>query len=368
MKILYLTNQFYLHGGIEKMLSQKINYLIDEFRYNVVLCTSEHYDNPYVYPVSEKLKHIDLKINYNRSKSYFHPVNLLRAMAHYKALKKTIKEEQPDVIVSVNFTPEQYFLPFVAKQIPKVKEFHSSGGNLNPSHGGIVGKLRQRLFNLFGKYDRLIVLNPDEKKYYPFENISVIPNFVKLSSEIDSDKKENTIIAAGRLVPVKQFDHLIMAWSQIAIRFPDWQVKIFGDGDEQLKSELNHLITSLQIPNINLMGSTKYLKEEMERAAVYAMTSATECFPMVLLEAQAAQMALISYDCPHGPRNIITTNKTGVLTPHNDIDEFATMLEDLLSDCRKRKRLGQEAQQEVKAFSTPEIMSLWQTLFNELTS
>src|SRR5690554_7437590 len=349
------------------MLSQKIRYLIEEFNYDVVLCTSEHYNNPFVYSMPEKLRHIDLKINYIKSKSYFHPANLLRAIVHYKRLKQIIKEEQPDVILSVNFTPEQYFLPFIAKQIPKVKEFHSSGINLNQQQG-IFGIFPQRLFQLFGKYDRLIVLNPDEKQYYPFNNVSVIPNFIKLSPQIDSSKKENTIIAAGRLGPVKQFDHLIMAWSQIAIRFPDWQVKIFGDGDEQLKSELNHLITSLQIPNINLMGSTKYLKEEMERAAVYAMTSATECFPMVLLEAQGAQMALISYDCPHGPRNIITTNKTGVLTPHNDIDEFATMLEDLLSDCRKRKRLGQEAQQEVKAFSTPEIMSLWQTLFNELTS
>lgn len=367
MKILYLTNQFYLHGGIEKMLSQKINYLIEEFDYDVVLCTSEHYDNPYVYPVSEKLKHIDLKINYNRSKSYFHPVNLLRTMAHYKALRKTIKEEHPDVIVSVNFTPEQFFLPFVEKQIPKVKEFHSSGVNLNPQQG-IFGTFRKRLFKLFGKYDRLIVLNPDEKQYYPFDNVSVIPNFIKLSPQIDSSKKENTIIAAGRITPVKQFDHLIKAWNQIAIRFPDWQVKIFGDGDEQLQAELNQMITALQIPNIRLMGSTRHLKEEMCRATVYAMTSATECFPMVLLEAQAAQMALISYDCPHGPKNIITNTVTGILTPHNDIGKFANRLEELLKNTTDRKHMAQRAQKEVSVFSAPEIMSLWKTLFNDLTN
>lgn len=365
MKILYLTNQFYLHGGIEKMLSQKINYLIDEFRYNVVLCTSEHYDNPYVYPVSEKLKHIDLKINYNRSKSYFHPVNLLRTMAHYKALRKTIKEEHPDVIVSVNFTPEQYFLPFVAKQIPKVKEFHSSGVNLNPQQG-IFGIFRKRLFKLFGKYDRLIVLNPDEKQYYPFDNVSVIPNFIKLSPQIDSSKKENTIIAAGRISPVKQFNHLIEAWSQIAIRFPDWQVKIFGDGDEQITAELNQLIAVLQVPNIRLMGSTRHLKKEMERGSVFAMTSATECFPMVLLEAQAAQMALISYDCPHGPRNIIRNTFTGILTPHNDIDQFANMLEELLNNMSERKGMAQRARNEVSAFSASEIMLEWKTLFNDI--
>jgi len=366
LKILYLTNQFYLHGGIEKMLSQKIRYLIEEFNYDVVLCTSEHYNNPFVYSMPEKLRHIDLKINYIKSKSYFHPANLLRAIVHYKRLKQIIKEEQPDVILSVNFTPEQYFLPFVSKQIPKVKEFHSSGINLNQQQG-IFGKFRQRLFQLFGKYDRLIVLNPDEKQYYPFNNVSVIPNFIKLSPQIDSSKKENTIIAAGRITPVKQFDHLIKAWSQIAIRFPDWQVKIFGDGEEELKGQLKALIAQLNVSNICLMGATRDLQDQMERAAVFAMTSATECFPMVLLEAQAAQMAILSYDCPHGPQNIITTNKTGVLTPPNDIDEFANMLENLLSNSSKRERLARQAQQEVKAFSTHEIMSLWQTLFNDLT-
>lgn len=365
MKILYLTNQFYLHGGIEKMLSQKINYLIEEFEYNVVLCTSEHKDHPFVYPLSEKLNHIDLNINYHRTKSYFHPANLVKSLTHYNALKKTIKAEQPDVIVSVNFTPEQYFLPYIAKQIPKVKEFHSSGAAILLSNS-IVGKLKQQLFRIFGKYDRLVVLNPDEKQYYPFDTVDVIPNFIKLSSEIDSDKKENTIIAAGRITPVKQFDHLIAAWHQIASRFPDWEVKIFGDGEEELKDQLKALIAQLNVSNIRLMGPTKDLQNQMERAAVFAMTSATECFPMVLLEAQAAQMAILSYDCPHGPRNIITTNKTGVLTPPDDIDEFANMLENLLSNSSKRKRLARQAQREVKAFSTPEIMSLWQTLFNDL--
>ncbi len=365
MRILYLTNQFYLHGGIEKILSQKINFLIEEFDYEIVLCTSEHKNQPFVYPLSEELTHIDLKINYIRSKSYFHPANLTRALAHYKALKQTIKEVKPDVVVSVNFTPEQYFLPFIAKEIPKVKEFHSSGTNLNPSQG-FVGKLRQQLFKLFGKYDRLIVLNPDEKQYYPFDNVSVIPNFIKLSPQIDSSKKENTIIAAGRITPVKQFDHLIEAWSKIGSRFPDWQVKIFGDGDEKITAELEQLITVLQVPNIRLMGSTRHLKKEMERGSVFAMTSATECFPMVLLEAQAAQMALISYDCPHGPRNIIRDTFTGILTLHNDIDQFANRLEELLNNTDERNGMALRAQKEVGALSASKIMLEWQILFNEI--
>jgi len=365
LKILYLTNQFHLHGGIEKMLSQKINYLIEELGHEVILCTSEHKNNSFVYQLSDKLKHIDLGINYIRSKSYFHPKNLLKSTKHFKALKATIKNEKPNVIISVNYTPEQYFIPFIEKQIPKVKEFHSSGISIKKANG-MSGKLKYQLFKSFSRYNSLIVLNQDEVKYYPFENVTVIPNFIKLESHNTILKKENIIVAAGRIAPVKQFDHLIRAWSKIAHQFPDWQVKIYGDGDEKLAQILNHLISELKVPNIRLMGPTTDLKNEMEKGSVYAMTSATECFPMVLLEAQAARMALISYDCPYGPRNIIKDNVTGVLTPHNSIEDFSKLLKDLLLDQEKRKRLGNLSQLGVAALSEQRIMLKWQKLFKSL--
>jgi glycosyltransferase involved in cell wall biosynthesis len=347
------------------MLSQKINYLIEELGHEVILCTSEHKNNSFVYQLSDKLKHIDLGINYIRSKSYFHPKNLLKSTKHFKALKATIKNEKPDVITSVNYTPEQYFILFIEKQIPKVKEFHSSGISIKRDNG-ISGKLKHQLFKLFARYNSLIVLNQDEVKYYPFKNVTVIPNFIKLASHNTIFKKENTIVAAGRIAPVKQFDHLIQAWNKIAHQFPDWQVKIYGDGDEQLAQILNHLISELKVPNIRLLGPTTDLKNEMEKGSVYAMTSATECFPMVLLEAQAAQMALISYDCPYGPRNIIKDNVSGLLTPHNSIEDFSELLKDLLLDQEKMKRLGKQAQLAVAAFSEQRIMMEWQKLFKSL--
>lgn len=365
MKILYLNNQFYLHGGIEKILSDKINYFIQEFHYDVTLCTSEHKDNAYVYPLDEKINHVDLEINYDRSKSYFHPTNLKKSVTHYKRLKQLIKTLQPDVVISVNYTPEQYFLPFIEKHIPKVKEFHSSGVTLKAPIG-FVGKLKYQLFKLFGRYDCAVVLNASETAYYPFDNIAVIPNFIQLPLQKEPCTKEKIIIAAGRIAAVKQFDHLIKAWHKIALQFPDWKVEIYGDGDEELSKALNNLIVDLQVPNINLMGATRDLKHKMNTASVYAMISATECFPMVLLEAQAAQMAIVSYDCPNGPRHIVEDIVTGVLSPYNDIERFAATLEELLIDDNRRLRLGQQAAEQVKQFSAPEVMHVWNKLFKDL--
>ena len=365
IKIVYVTDQIYLHGGIEKMLSQKINNWITNYGYEVVLCTSEQRNQDFVYGLDTKLKHIDLGINYNRAKSYFHFTNLIKSINHFYALRKFIKKEKPDIIISVNYTPEQFFLPFIEKQIPKIKEFHSSGITIKKPDN-IIDKLKHRLFLLLGRYQAQVILNVDEKKYYPFPHLYIIPNFIEIDVQTEQVQRDRTIIAAGRMASVKQFDHLIQAWSRIAADFPDWQVKIFGNGNEQLSLQLKELIEKLEVPNIHLMGATNHLDQEMHKASVYAMTSATECFPMVLLEAQKAGLPIISYDCPNGPRNIISTNLDGWLTPQNEIGIFAQRLAMLIKNESNRKIMELAAKRNITQFSSEIVMEQWNELFVKL--
>jgi len=365
MRLLFLIDQIHLHGGAEKILSQKINCLIKIYNYDIYLLTNEQKNKDFVYFLEPNLRWKDLRINYYRELSYFHPLNLLKSFAHYFKLKNEIKKINPDIIISVSFTPEQYFLPFIAKHIPKVKEFHSSGVTIKKPSSSIE-KAKHRLFLMFNRYDALVVLNEDEKQYYPFKKLAVIPNFIHIEENQTIFTKEKTILAAGRIAAVKQFDHLIKAWALIANDFPEWQVKIFGEGNQNLIQELKTLITDLKVPNIKLMGATNNLQQEMQKAAVYAMTSATECFPMVLLEAQAAGMALISYDCPNGPRNIITHNIDGVLTPHNEIAIFADKLSTLMTNETLRSVMGYNAKQGVNIFAQARVMQQWNDLFVKL--
>jgi glycosyltransferase involved in cell wall biosynthesis len=347
------------------MLSQKLNYLEAVLGYEVILCTTEHKSNPFVYPIHANVRHVDLGINYHREKSYFHPSNLLKSVIHYKALRIFLESEQPDVVVSLNYTPEQFLLPFICKHIPKVKEFHSSGVSLiKPTN--LPRKFKHRLFQIFGKYDALVVLNEDERKYYPFTQLHVIPNFISIPKETPGLAKEKTILAAGRIAAVKQFEHLIQAWSLIADQHPDWEVKIFGDGDPELTGKLQDQINALKISTIRLMGSTAHLDTEMQKATLYAMTSSTECFPMVLLEAQAAGVPIVSYDCPHGPRNIVTHGVDGLLTPSNEISDFAQALNSLINNEQQRKAMGYAARENVKIYAEEHIMQQWVTLFTRL--
>lgn len=360
---MYCTNQFYLHGGIEKITSEKMNYLSELMDYHVVLCTSEHKNKPFVYNLSDKVKHIDLGINYYRSISYFHPTNLIKMFKHFRLLKKCIKREKPDIIISVNYTPEQYFLPFLSKHIPKIKEFHSSGFKIKQPLT-LTQKLKYQLFLLFEKYDVKVVLNNSEKGYYPFNNITVIPNFIstKVKTEINLNRTK-TIIAAGRIAPVKQFDHLIFAWKQIASFHKEWSVEIYGDGDDKIISELNKMITQRNIPNVKLMGSTSKLGKKMQNASLYAMTSKTECFPMVLLEAMSNGLPVMSYNCPHGPAAIIENNKQGFLTEVNNITSFAEKLSYLISSDSIRTKMSGEAIHKAKQFQANVVMDQWNKLF-----
>ena len=127
MKVVFLMDQMYIHGGGEKILSLKMNALATNFDCEVYLCTTNQKKHKPVYNIDEKVYWKDLKINYITSISYFHPYNLFKSVQHFYKLKRVLKNIKPDVIISVSQSPEQFFLPFIYKEIPKIKEFHSSG-------------------------------------------------------------------------------------------------------------------------------------------------------------------------------------------------------------------------------------------------
>ena len=126
MKIIFLTDQIYLHGGVEKVLSQKANFLAETGGYEVTICTHNQQGKLPVYVFSDKIKMADLGINYEISVSYFSFKNLRKIPKHCLALKALLQQEKPDIVISCSIGPDFYFLPFIERQIPKVKEFHST--------------------------------------------------------------------------------------------------------------------------------------------------------------------------------------------------------------------------------------------------
>ncbi len=127
MKILFTTDQIYLHGGIEKVMATKANYFADVLDYEVYILTTEQNNNKPCYDLSNKIKLIDIGVNYYRSKSYFSPVNLKKIVTHFSNWNSAIKDINPDAIIVCNIAFDYYWTPFFIKKLKKLKSSMHQG-------------------------------------------------------------------------------------------------------------------------------------------------------------------------------------------------------------------------------------------------
>lgn len=369
MKILYLTDQTYLHGGIEKVLSQKANYLAEVMGDNVTILTHSQQSNPSCYSFSSKIKFLDLGVNYVSGKSYFDLDNLKKICKHKWTLNQIILKIKPDIIVSSSFGPDFYFLPFVQSSIPKIKEFHSSRFFEEQNTSSKKALLLQKLGKFAeSKYDSIVVLNKSEICFYNNQNIKVISNPAEISGEkVNVANKQ--ILAAGRIAPVKNFGDLIEAFSMVSTEFPDWQLHFFGEDYNGTQEQLEEKIKNFGLEDkVTFKGSTLNLKKQMQNYSIYGMTSETECFPMVLLESLSVGLPVITYDSPTGPKHIVTGKEDGFIIPYKNLSIFAEQLKKMMSDEDLRENMGKKGITNMQRFSIDKVMNQWKDLFNAVLS
>lgn len=373
MKIVFSTDQNYLHGGIEKVVAEKANYFSNLPGYEVYVITTEQKGKRECYSIHKNVRQIDLNINYNRNYSYFHPINLIKLPKHYWQLTSILKKIHPNVFVMCNYAPDFYWMPFVIKKLPKFKEFHSSKYfevvNYKQA-GSFLSKIKFQFENwIASKYDKLIVLNEDEKKLHNKSNAIVIPNPVTLRPELTIDLDSKLVITAGRISPVKGYDKLIEAWSFVALEFPLWKLHIYGDDYNGTQNKLNELIISNALEDkVVFKGTTQNMTKTMCNYSIFVMSSQTECFPMVLIEAMSVGLPVVSFDCETGPRNIIENEKEGVLVENQNARALGEALIKLMSDKQTLGIMSKNAKRKSHIFSKEVIMQKWEDLIQETVS
>lgn len=368
MKILFLADQVYLHGGIEKVLSQKANYLADLSSDEIFIVTYNQKGNKKVYNFSDKIIWRDLDVNYEIKKSYFSHENLRKVPKHISTLKKCFEEIKPDIIISCSFGPDFYFLPFIKKSIPKIKEFHGSRYFYAQQEKTLKKKLLTQLTKIIEKnYSAIVALNEDEKHFYNNNIIAVIPNPAE-RSEYLAGLNSKKIMAAGRISPVKNFGELIEIFSRLSKEFPEWELHFFGEDYLGTQKKLQEKVFTFKLEHrIKFKGKVSDLKKEMENYSIFTMTSETECFPMVLLEALSVGLPIISYDSPTGPKFIIKNDEDSFLIPYKNLDIFTAKLKELMQNEHLRQKMGEKGPENVQRFDIENVMSQWKILFHLLT-
>lgn len=171
---------------------------------------------------------------------------------------------------------------------------------------------------------------------------------------------DNPIIgAASRITHTKQFPKLVAAFARVARDRPDWQLRIYGHGDAtpQLRQEVLRQGMHNQVA---IMGATKDVFGELAKCSIMGVSSRTEGFGMSLIEAFAVGVPVVSFDCPHGPREIITDGQDGLLVPHQDVSALAAGLARLMDNPTERQHMGAAARA-AAAHYTPEVVAKqWQ--------
>ena len=169
----------------------------------------------------------------------------------------------------------------------------------------------------------------------------------------------------GRLHPVKNFSSLIRAFKLVAQRHPDWTLKIYGQGEMEATLQRQIDESGLQ-QQVLLMGFTSNVQEALRCASICALTSLSEGFALVITEAMECGVPVVSYQCPYGPKDIITDGKDGFLVPLNDESTLANRICTLIEDETLRQNMGTVAKMNAKSYQIERIIEQWMDTFNNL--
>ena len=377
LKLVYITPALYMAGGVERVLTLKANYFAEHFGYDITIILTEGKGKPLFYPLSNKIKVINLNIGFEELwtcsfvKKVF--VYLKKQRQFKKALTKELMCIRPDITISL-LRREINFINDIKDGSRKIGELHVNRANyrnFEANDSNFIKSLFARfwmhsLVAKLKKLDRFIVLTEEDKEAWPeLKNIRVIPDPLSFLPTKYSELKEKRVIAVGRYVYQKGFDLLLQAWSKIEKLYPDWQLAIFGDGD---RTPYENQMKALGINDnsCHLNGPTSNIQQEYINSSIFVFTSRFEGFGMVLVEAMACGLPVVSFDCPCGPKDIVRDGEDGLLVENGNIDLLASSLSRLMNDETLRQSMSKAGLKNVQRFNIEQIAEQWRLLFESL--
>jgi len=231
--------------------------------------------------------------------------------------------------------------------------------------------LRRQLHAHFRKLAAVTVLTSGDEADYrealagSATQVVRIPNAVPEQPPVRADLAGKRVIAMGRYTWQKGFDLLIDTFRQVVAVHPDWQLRLFGHGPG--RALLRQRIREAGLHNhVLLMGRTDHPADEMAQAAIFVLSSRYEGFGMVLIEALAVGLPVVSFDCPRGPSDIITPGVDGMLVPPQDVDALAAAIIDLIENPAKRRSYSDAALHTATRYDIEVVGKAWRQLISEL--
>lgn len=373
MLIIYNIAATYNSGGMERVLANKANWLVQN-GYEVIILTTDQKSRRPFFEFDQRIRFYDLGINYedNNGKSFLNKlINYpFKLWKHKRILQKFLPKLKADVVVSM-FCNDASILTKIRDGSRKVLEIHFSRFK-RQQYGRkglwkIADEIRSRNdLKVVSKFDRFVVLTDEDKGYWGnLSNIQVIPNARTFVLEKPAELNDKKVIAVGRYCYQKGYDRLLEAWSIVCKDVEGWELHLVGEGEDRT-------VLQKQICDLGLMDKVFLGRAETDMISVYAsasvlaLSSRYEGLPMVLLEAQAMGLPIVSFMCKCGPKDVITDGVDGFLVEDGDVASLAARMIELIENKGLRKIMGHQAYKNSERFSQERVMSQWENLFKEI--
>lgn len=356
MKVLILGGNFDNAGGTERVGSMLANGL-SQAGYDIILASILCGNKPF-FSLNKEVEVVSLFDMGGR--------NLYRTPSIVYKIRKLLKEKCIDTLIVVETMSILFTLP-ATLGLP-VKHICWEHFNFNTDLGK---KGRPIARQLAARYcDSIVTLTERDRQYWlqgtrHRSQITAIANPCPFPvQEYIKEESTKVVLAVGRLTYQKGFDLLLESWLEVNKIMPDWKLKIVGEGFDRVK--LTKFIEKYELTtSVELVGNTNDVSEYYREAEIFCLSSRFEGFGMVLIEALAFGLPIVSFDCEVGPAEILE-NTGSILVSQNDTSKFASSLIKMMSDTKVREAISMRSKKKAQIYQPDNIMHQWTDLLESL--
>lgn len=357
-------------GGIENAISSLSNILCE--KYNVKIISTYKVQEKPAFTLDKRIK-IEYLINDRPNKAEIikavKKLQLIRSIREiYKAIKililkkyrmiNAIKKLDADIVISTRDIHNEWLGKYGSKQIIKIAQEHNHHNNNKKYINKVVKSLKN--IDYFMPTSKELADFYKEKLKNTKTKVEYIRNSISYYPQNISSLDSKNIISVGRLSPEKGYLDLIDVYIKIQEKYPDWKLRIVGDGSQ--REELEEKIKENKMEAyIELTGFKN--KQELETieldSSIYVMTSFTESFGLVLIEAESYGLPIVVFDSAQGAHEIVEEGLNGYFIKNRDKDEMVNKIIQLIESKELRKKIGNEGRKLSSKYKKEEVAQIW---------
>ncbi len=365
------------YGGIEKAIVSLANSLSSKYEIEISVCYKVY--DVCVFPLDKRInvKYLngDLKPNHQEFQKALSDRNFFRigkeGLFALKVLYKRrssiinyIKNTSSDIIISTRDIFNYWLSDYGKDGVLKI------GWEHNHHHGN--DKYATNIINSAKGLDYFVLVSKDLEKFYSRKLAKAnckcfyIPNTIDNIPLKMASLKEKNLVSVGRLSKEKGHLDLLKIFKILVKKYPDWKLNIIGDGSE--RENLEKYIEDNNLKDkVILHGfqNKDYIDKIFKMSAIYVMTSYTESFGIVLIEAMSYGIPCIAFSSAEGACEIINSGENGYLIKNRNFEAMISKIEDLINNEKERKRIGKLACKSIEKYTCENVSEKWINLIEK---